>query len=531
MTTRAPGPFVLSLPQALTAPIVPRSDVLVALGGLTVALLLGTAVRVGYVLPVDFPLADGGLFYTMVEDLQRAHFILPVTTTYNGAGLPYAYPPLAFYIAGLLATIGPWALIDLFRWLPLLFSVLTIPAFWLLARALLPDTRAATFATVAFALLPLPLFGVLAGGGLTRGLGLLFVLLALWQAHHLYTRPCARTLVGTTLACTGAVLSHPAMAWLAILSIAVFWLLLARSRGAALYSALVVGCTLLLTAPWWGTVLVRHGPEAYLAAARSGTGPIGLILLLPLLLPTTALPVFPALAALAVMGLVVAVADGRFLLPVWRGVSLLLEQRQGVHDAAIPIALLAGVGGTVGLQALLHRGAAPSRRAALSGPLIGIACLQATLVAALDVRSSLQPIGAPDRAVMAWIALHTDPDSRFLVLPVIRGGVNDPVADWFPALVERVSVATVQGTEWAPPGTYARRLAEWRMLSDCEAEGGSCLDSWRQKTGLPFTHIFMPSTTFYETNMGALQHALAHDSRYRQVYAVRDAVLFEYLGD
>ena len=65
------------------------------------ALLFGTFVRVMPVLQAGFPLNDGGLFYTMTSDLQKAGYALPAVTTYNGLGIPYAYPPLPFYLAAL----------------------------------------------------------------------------------------------------------------------------------------------------------------------------------------------------------------------------------------------------------------------------------------------------------------------------------------------------------------------------------------------------------------------------------------------
>ncbi|MFL5533059.1 MAG: hypothetical protein ACJ8BC_13910, partial [Gemmatimonadales bacterium] len=91
---------------------------------LALAVALGVAVRAYHVLSQDFPLNDGGLFFAMVRDLQAAHFHLPAFTSYNGSGIPYAYSPLGFYLAGLLDAWTPLSLIDVFRWLPLVASAL-----------------------------------------------------------------------------------------------------------------------------------------------------------------------------------------------------------------------------------------------------------------------------------------------------------------------------------------------------------------------------------------------------------------------
>ena len=59
------------------------------------AIILGALVRLLYIAGSDFPINDGGLFFTMTRDLQANGFLIPKVTSYNGGGLPFAYPPLA----------------------------------------------------------------------------------------------------------------------------------------------------------------------------------------------------------------------------------------------------------------------------------------------------------------------------------------------------------------------------------------------------------------------------------------------------
>src|SRR5688572_22420328 len=110
--------------------------------GLLLAVAAGVVVRAVHVLSAPFPLNDGGLFFAMVRDLQRADYLLPPFTSYNAADIPFAYPPLGFYLAGLLEQLTPLDLVDVFRWLPLAATSLTIVACWLLARELLPSRTA-----------------------------------------------------------------------------------------------------------------------------------------------------------------------------------------------------------------------------------------------------------------------------------------------------------------------------------------------------------------------------------------------------
>jgi len=129
-----------------------RPPHLLALG---LAVVLGAAVRLWLVLSSDFPLHDGGLFYAMVQDLKRSHYALPLYTTYNSLHIPFSYPPLAFYIAASVSDLSGWPLIHIFRFVPLIFSIATIPAFYLLGQAILLSNEQTSLAVIAFALLPL----------------------------------------------------------------------------------------------------------------------------------------------------------------------------------------------------------------------------------------------------------------------------------------------------------------------------------------------------------------------------------------
>src|SRR5512143_1715660 len=72
---------------------------------LLLAVCLGVFARVAPVLMAKFPINDGGMFYTMVQDLIANHFRLPAYTTYNLSSIPYLYPPLGFYLIAVLHTI------------------------------------------------------------------------------------------------------------------------------------------------------------------------------------------------------------------------------------------------------------------------------------------------------------------------------------------------------------------------------------------------------------------------------------------
>ena len=153
---------------------------------LITAILLGGLARFMPAFVTRFPINDGGMFYTMTQELSANGYALPAATAYNGLDLPYAYPPLGFYLASFLADFGRIPLLGVFLWLPPLLATLTIPAFYLLARALLKDDLRAALASIFFALTPGGYGWHIMGGGITRSLGLVFLLLATFYVLRLF---------------------------------------------------------------------------------------------------------------------------------------------------------------------------------------------------------------------------------------------------------------------------------------------------------------------------------------------------------
>ncbi len=73
----------------------------------------------------------------MTRDLQANRFIIPASRNYNSSELPFAYPPLAFSWPDCSILLSDWISWILMRWLPLIFNLLCIPAFYLFARQFL----------------------------------------------------------------------------------------------------------------------------------------------------------------------------------------------------------------------------------------------------------------------------------------------------------------------------------------------------------------------------------------------------------
>ena len=235
----------------------------------SLAVFAGLVVRALPPLIADFPLNDGGLFFTMTRDIQKAGYVLPATSSYNGLDIPFAYPPLAFYLAGGASDVLGIALIDLFRFLPFLLATLTIPVVYLLARELLSSHFQALIATWAFALLPRTFAWLVVGGGLTRSLGLLFGLLTILEGVRYFKTRSRKHGIWMALLAALTALSHPEAALFAALSLILVLLAYDRTWRAVRGSLILAGLAAIVASPWWLTVIATHGPAPFLSGGQA----------------------------------------------------------------------------------------------------------------------------------------------------------------------------------------------------------------------------------------------------------------------
>src|SRR5262249_28663442 len=155
--------------------------------------------------------------------------------------------------------------IELLRAIPFLGSVAALLAFALFARAYLLSHLATVVAVIAYALMSQGYEWMIAGGGLTRGLGAAFALLAERELWLQFQRPQRRHVLLAGIFCALTVLTHPESA--SLLAISALLLLAGFGRDVVgLRSTLVIGAaTVALTAPWWLTVVTRYGLQPLIA--------------------------------------------------------------------------------------------------------------------------------------------------------------------------------------------------------------------------------------------------------------------------
>jgi hypothetical protein len=487
------------------------------------AILLGAFVRLYPALTSDFPINDGGLFYRFILELQKQAYRLPAASTYNQAQIPYVYPPLSFYLAGLTSSILQVPLLDIIRWLPAFVSVSTIPAFYFMAREILKSKFQAILAVYCFAFLPTAFDFMVVGGGLSRSFGFLFSILTLQQEFRMLRSNRFVNVFGTGIFAALTVMSHPVAAWFTFFSAALIWFFVGRSRQGITQAAAVILIGAAISAPWWGTVLLRFGPQVLFSAFQAGQLNNYNVLAVFLFIHTNE-PLLDLEAALALFGFFACLKNKQFFVPVWLVAVFLLEPRLSATYAVMPTALLAASGlDSIGQVVFSvnskdeNTGVSPRN---YIGRLLFVYLFTYGLIAAF-ISTPHNHLTPAERQAMSWVQSNIPQGQSFLVLSGIHGAGDDYVSEWFPAVTDQISLATPQGSEWLPGDVFRQRWIEHDSLQACYNRDGTCLDQWAEHIQSPYQYVLI--TPNEKGEIGSLPAFLEHDKNFEIVYQ-RDGV-------
>jgi hypothetical protein len=490
--------------------------------GIALALLCGAIVRLVPFVGTDFPLNDGGLFAIMIQDLVNNRLLLPTFTTYNGLDIPFAYPPLAFYVAALANEVFGFEILDILRGLPVALSLATVVAVYWLGQAILGSRTGGILAALAFALLPGSYQWMISGGGITRALGFFLAVVALGIGWRLLRNPQHRWWTAAMLGLVGglAALAHSHAAVFLATSLVVFLPWAANRRHAVTSVAVsgVVGLAVLAT--WLVPVVAVHGFDPLVSAVDSGSsGPEGLAQLFALRFSD--LIVFDLITIAAVVGLVLAVRQREvhvphpgperrrehgavrrrsvLMLPLWLLVIWIVDYRAGHAFAMVPLALLAAsalvgragawlppAGARPFAHVRSHPLAAATTLAVIAGLVVGNA------ISGLHPFSPLYALTTEQRQAITWASESTPRDAVFAV---VTGGTVwhiDYVSEWFPAIADRRSAGTVQGAEWLGNAAWRRQQDAYAGLQYCAIDVLSCVAAWAERYEQPVTYVFLP---------------------------------------
>jgi len=456
------------------------------------ALLFGAVVRFVPAASNGFPLNDGGLFYTMIRDLKESRFVMPQFTAYNFVDIPFAYPPVGFYIAAIFSSLLPVPDLQVLLWLPPLVNTLAIFFFFKFAEQVLPSRTSAALAALIYALSSRAFLWQVMGGGITRAFGMLFLILMLWQAVQLFREYNRKRLALTILFGALTVMSHPQTALHAALGGLMIFLFYGRSQRGVI-SALWVGAgVFLLSAPWWGTVFLRHGFEPLLSAGQTSQRTLEFYLIVLRLHSPANYLALPFLIFFYI-GLWLTFKRREFFFVAWIVIAYLIDTRGGDGVVLLAEAMLAALG-LIQLSAWISRSDSDQPEAALAKPisqaLVFGSAFYFLLVAGIAdfqlVNTSLKPA---DLQMMAWVNANVEDEKDFLLATGREFSMSDPMQEWFPALTKQHSVTTLQGLEWTLSEKFFpwyEQLVEFQRCADL-----ACVTAWSAANGVDYDFLLV----------------------------------------
>jgi hypothetical protein len=452
-------------------------------------LLGGFLLRWVFFASSSFPLHDGGLFYVMIGDLIRNGFQLPITSSYNAASIPFLYPPLGLYAAGLIETAFHADRLQLFRWMPLLLSTAAIPAFYFLAKEILKDKWISLAGMAIFSILPMSYTWVIMGGGVTRAFGEVLCILALAFVFRFLRTSAWVDGAASALFCGMTVLSHPEWAFFLFYSLALISLaavIRRPGRGVVLSLIILLG-TLLVISPWLIGVIRVHGGSLSLPLLDTGFNR-GIDIAKLVTLGWTNEPFFPFMTILSLVGVVIAIRRRQYLLPIWLVMVFLLQGRAADQKAVIPLALLGGLGVAAMNDFLRERW--PAWEGKKVNFLVGILLYGFLFLNSfLYTNQSITPLPAGFHAGVEWIKDETSPASTFLVITG-ENWEKDNYSEWISALTGRLSVNVVQGYEWLPG--FSGRILRYDQANAAYAVGVANFLKWIRENDMRADYLVLP---------------------------------------
>ena len=282
----------------------------------------------------------------MAQAVLDNHFVLPEFVTYNGTRLPFAYPPLSFYILAGIARFSQVSILILSRFFPLIFNLLCLILFSDLARALVAKKRVAILAFLLFPFLPKSYEWLIMGGGITRSVGFFFCLVTLCLAVRFFKESRTQNafwkdfMLGLFLGLAG--MSH--LEWGVTAAVSLTLIAFTSLPFDLAFKRLsVIACvSFLAAAPWWIAVLMRHGVSPFIAASTTAEWqPLTqsrFLNSLWQLLEWRQLPWTLGIAA----GSFLALRNRQWIFPVWLILIFVTTPRHGPTAATMPLAVLFG---------------------------------------------------------------------------------------------------------------------------------------------------------------------------------------------
>lgn len=501
---------------------------------------INAALRIFLIFSTSAPLNDGGLFYTMINNLQENRWNLPLYTSYNQTNIPFAYPPFAFYFTAILASLTKISTFTLLRLLPPIISVFAIAAFYFLALQISNSETGSLLAAIIFSFTPLAFEWQIMGGGITRSFGQVFAILTWINLYEYYKTGNAKRAWRIILFGGLVLLAHPeaalqtAIGGIPLLIFASPSTKRTKNLVNSLLYAAIIG---IVTSPWWGLIVQRFGFAPFLSvfeASRQNTIPFIARILTLFQFNFFDEPYITIISALGLLGLFDSLAQKRYLAPAWAFCALLIDLRSGARFATIPLAIMAGAFIENRLIPALNpqeKNSEEIEKKLLGSPYIRLFMGYLLVVSILGSYTTIQTIVTQKSlrrdqiSAFQWIKDNTPIQSKFAMITQAQP-LLDPTTEWMPALSERNAVNSIFGLEWKNGADFGHKTEAYNRLQICANKNIECVLNW-EKDNEQFDFLIIQKKS--SGNLLPLQIFIAQSNQFRLVFENSEMEIYKQL--
>lgn len=431
---------------------------LAALFGLSSFLLFYNAYR------YSLPLGYGGLYALMAEEVASNSFSLPFFIPYYGPGkIPFAYPPLAFYVIAILVKMDVSVITSL-RFVPPLLSLLSLFPLYLLVKYQMKSDIAAGLAVLYAASSPSLYVMHTWSAGSVRATAFFLMLCGFYLYARLLREGRLRfgLIAGIFLGLT--ILTHLFYALAFAIWVFVWFLIDIRNSRVWKSTSLMTVVAFILVSPWLYMMASRYGTGIFLNAFASHDNSAFMDLLRqPQFIPAnlfgklsflmSPLPVF----VLMCIGFIFLVVNRQIGIPLGFMAFAFFLSGEGSRFLAFIGAILFGVAGMY-LWDVFRKFGTGIRTGAAA--LAGIVVFQMLMLSFQEYTGAVPVLNQNAFEAAKYVRENTPETSRYLFV------AGQSEAEWFPYLLQREPFVSKWGSEWL--GTYYEQRSLQMAVTECK---------------------------------------------------------------
>jgi uncharacterized membrane protein len=427
----------------------------------------------------QMPSGYAGLYSLMTEKLIANGFRVPGYIPFYGpGGIPFAYPPLGFYINAVMITLLKIDQFTYLRFFPPLLAVCTSMVCYWLIREMTKSRMVAILASILFITSAEFINPHITADGMVRGPAIFFMLLGLffyWKL--LYSEKTIYAYLLMSGVCLGlSALAHLAYAEFMAVSVVILLLNGKKKIQTRLIEAALIGVIgVLISAPWWLFVLKNFGLQPLLSAINSHSTIPDLSLTDPNS-PSMGLPRFVwnlfEQPFFYLAGIPYWLIKRDWQKAIWLGFTAAFLGESARFLSLLGSTAMADLFVFVVLktQTSLNRKIMPS--------VIAVVIMLALLLVPrfIEIVKQTPSLTSDTLTMAAWLRQNTPKDSTYLFISGEMNGANE----WLPYLAQRTPTIGHWGAEWL--GDYYKKHELISKIVQCaNKEAWDCIQRISQK--------------------------------------------------